>query len=148
MYKDAYSRGLEEPLARVLSHRLDENVNLDPFLNPKLSLLDHYEDLIDIDKAASRIALAIVQQVIAIETDHDCDGQTSHAIILTSLLEAYGYPKEKILSYIGHRMQEGYGLSDALTTRILEADILPDLVITADNGSSNQKYCAFKGHGY
>src|SRR5690606_18909372 len=46
--------------------------------------------------------------------------------------------KEKIRSYIGHRLKEGYGLSKALVDRILEDSPKPSLIITADNGSSDE----------
>lgn len=93
----------------------------------------------DMDKAAERLRQAILkQEVIAIETDHDCDGQTSHAVLVTALKEIFGHPTDKIQSYIGHRLQEGYGLSDALATRIVENPVRPSLVITADNGSADE----------
>ncbi len=93
----------------------------------------------DMDKAAERVRQAILKkEVIAIETDHDCDGQTSHAVLVTALRDIFGHPADRIQSYIGHRLQEGYGLSDALATRILENPIRPTLVITADNGSADE----------
>lgn len=93
----------------------------------------------DMDRAVTRLREAIVKrEIIAIETDHDCDGQTSHAVIVTALREIFHHPVNKIQSYIGHRLQEGYGLSDALCQRILDHFPRPHLVITADNGSSDQ----------
>src|SRR3990167_4372035 len=65
----------------------------------------------DMDKAVHRLEEALLKrEIIAIETDHDCDGQTSHAVILTALKEIFLHPEDKIQSYIGHRLQEGYGL--------------------------------------
>lgn len=93
----------------------------------------------DMDKAVARLRTALLnQEVIAIETDHDCDGQTSHAVLITCLKEIFQHPETKIQSYIGHRMQEGYGLSEALCTRILAHAVQPQLVITADNGSADE----------
>jgi len=93
----------------------------------------------DMDKAVARLRQALLtQEVIAIETDHDCDGQTSHAVLMSCLQEVFQHPPTKIQSYIGHRLQEGYGLSEALCARILAHPVRPSLVITADNGSADE----------
>lgn len=55
-----------------------------------------------------------------------------------ALTKIFGHPKEKIRSYIGHRLQEGYGLSESLMNRILTDKIRPSLIITADNGSTDE----------
>ena len=109
----------------VLNHRLADLSS--PFL------------LKDMDKAVERIREALLKkQHIAIETDHDCDGQTSHAVLMHAFIDILGHPVDRIHSFIGHRMQEGYGLSDALAERILNHSSKIDLVITADNGSSDE----------
>lgn len=93
----------------------------------------------DMDKAVARLRQALLnQEIIALETDHDCDGQTSHAVLVTCLKEIFKHPEAKLQSYIGHRLQEGYGLSDALCARILNNSPRPSLMITADNGSSDE----------
>ncbi len=93
----------------------------------------------DMDQAVARLREALLnKQHIAIETDHDCDGQTSHAVLLRALVDIFGHPETHVHSFIGHRMQEGYGLSDALCDRILAHPVKIDLVITADNGSSDE----------
>ncbi|MCX7122277.1 MAG: DHH family phosphoesterase, partial [Gammaproteobacteria bacterium] len=93
----------------------------------------------DMNQAVARIQEAILKkQHIAIETDHDCDGQTSHAVLMRALIDILGHSANHVHSFIGHRMQEGYGLSDALADRILNHSVKIDLVITADNGSSDE----------
>ena len=93
----------------------------------------------DMDKAADRVANAIVQgEYIGIETDHDCDGQTSHAVLYHNLVHHFSHPKERIRSYIGHRLTEGYGLSEPVMKRILLDSPCVTLIITADNGSSDE----------
>ncbi len=93
----------------------------------------------DCAKGTERLLQALQnQEVIALETDHDCDGQTSHAVLWHALVNAFGHPVEKTLSFIGERLTEGYGLSDKLVDRILAHPIRPTLVITADNGSSDE----------
>ena len=108
-------------------------------LNARLSDLSSPFLLKDMDKAVMRIREALLKkQHIAIETDHDCDGQTSHAVLIRAFIDILGHPADHIHSFIGHRMQEGYGLSDALAERILNHSSKIDLVITADNGSSDE----------
>lgn len=109
------------------------------WLRPGLSSLDHPNLMVDMDKAVERIAKAIMnKEVIGLETDHDCDGQTSHALLHCALIEYFNHPPERVRSYIGHRLNEGYGLSTSVMNRILNDDLQPTLVITADNGSSDE----------
>lgn len=132
--------GFDETIAKIVASRLINSNNLSKCLSPKLADLDSPDLLADIDNAASRIATAILnQEVIGIETDHDCDGQTSHAVIYWCLTHHFSHPKDKIQHYIGHRLEEGYGLSDKLTARIIDSKVKPNLIITADNGSSDEK---------
>lgn len=140
----ALEAGLDPLLARIIAARpflIDESP--DAQLAPKLRALDAPRQLADIDKAVARLASALAQrEVIGIETDHDCDGQTSHAVIYTVLVEFFQHPVTHVRSYIGHRLQEGYGLSAALTKRILADEPRPQLIITADNGSSDEEQIA------
>lgn len=139
-YQEALTLGLDPIAAKVIAGRLEGNPHaLSDWLNPGLAMLDSPQSMADIEPATARLVAAIQnQEVIGIETDHDCDGQTSHAIIYSALVHWFGHPPEKIRSYIGHRMEEGYGLSQALLERILADETRPCLVITADNGSSDE----------
>lgn len=140
-YQSLIESNVDPLIARIAAGRpvpeqFDRQVHV---LEPKLQHLDHPKHIKGINKAVDRIIQAIDQgEIIAIETDHDCDGQTSHAVMLTCLIEILGVDPKRIQSFIGHRMEEGYGLSDALTDRILAAKPRPTLVITADNGSSDE----------
>lgn len=136
----ATASGCDPLLAQILAGRaIPEAVAPDDFLNPKLSQLDNPALLADMDKAVARLMLALERkEVIGIETDHDCDGQTSHAVIYSALTGCFGVPKALVRSYIGHRLKEGYGLSDALADRILADEPKPTLIITADNGSADE----------
>ncbi len=107
--------------------------------NPKLADLDNPALMQDMGKAIDRVVKAIeTKEVIALETDHDCDGQTAQAVLYSCFIDMFGVPKERLQTYIGHRLKEGYGLSDALVERILNGSPRPGLVITADNGSSDE----------
>jgi len=136
--------GLSPFSSRLIAQRLsiDPNtlgVSVTDLLKPRLQHLDNYQGLPDIDKAAMRIAKAIMRnEHIAIVTDHDVDGQTSHAVIYSSLVHHFNHPGEHIHSFIGHRLKEGYGLSAKLADRIMAYHTQPDLIITADHGSSDE----------
>ncbi|MDB6095789.1 MAG: single-stranded exonuclease [Francisellaceae bacterium] len=136
--------GLHPILGQILAGRpINTETNIKDAVRPKLKFLSHPTKLADIDKAAKRVAQAIInKEMIGLETDHDCDGQTSLAVLYYNLHHRFGHPKEKIQSFIGHRLEEGYGLSKALLNRILSQTIQPDLLITADNGSSDEAQIA------
>ncbi len=134
------AQGLHPLLARIIAARpLPDNFDLHKMLTPKLNNLDHPFLMQDMERASDRIARAILQkEVIGIETDHDCDGQTSHAVLFYNLVHKFKHPTELIRSYIGHRLNEGYGLSLPVAQRILQDDPRPSLIITADNGSADE----------
>ncbi len=131
---------IPELLARIIAARplpQKHPRGVESILDPQLSDLDNPFSMRDMQQAAERLIIAIQQkQTIGLETDHDCDGQTSHAILYQGLSLILGHDKQLIRSYIGHRMQEGYGLSEGVAERILKDK--PDLVITADNGSADE----------
>jgi single-stranded-DNA-specific exonuclease len=132
--------GLHPVIARIVAARpIFSELPLLQAISPKLSNLSTPIAMADIELAAERVASAILDgECIGIETDHDCDGQTSHAVLYHNLVNRFGHPTSKIRSYIGHRLTEGYGLSDHVASRILEDTPRPALVITADNGSSDE----------
>lgn len=142
--KAALEEGLDPLLARIVASRptlLTESVLT--MLSPKLKSLDSPHQLPDVQQAVARIVLALQNgEVIGIETDHDCDGQTSHAVLHCALIDIFQHPQDKVRSYIGHRLKEGYGLSPSVTQRILADSPRPSLVITADNGSSDEAQIA------
>lgn len=126
-------------VAKLIAARVNDINNIDLILNGSIKDLSSPFLFKDIDKAVDRLYIALQNnEIIGLETDHDCDGQTSHAIFYEALTKVFGYPRDKIRSYIGHRMKEGYGLSDSLMNRILTDDIRPNLIITADNGSTDE----------
>ncbi len=144
------SEGLSPLLARIVASRpFLEDIPPRELLSPKLKSLDSPQQLIDLPKAVTRLIQALESnEVIGIETDHDCDGQTSHAVIYCALTEFFKHPPEKVKSYIGHRLKEGYGLSEAVANRILADEPRPTLIITADNGSADEaRIRLLKEHG-
>jgi single-stranded-DNA-specific exonuclease len=149
VYQKLIQNNLTELQARIISNRVSDDSKADAIANPKLLHLDHPSKLKDIEKAVDRLIFSIQNnEIIGIETDHDCDGQTSHAIIYETLVKGFGLPESNIRSYIGHRMEEGYGLSLSLANRIINDNPKPHLIITADNGSSDETQIALlKLHG-
>jgi len=138
--EEGLSAGLHPVLARVIAARpLPSEVPILEAISPRLKNLFAPLNMQDMDRASDRLAQAILQgEIIGIETDHDCDGQTSHAVLYSTLVHHFNHPEDKIRSYIGHRLTEGYGLSEPVATRILEDVKRPSLLITADNGSSDE----------
>lgn len=133
--------GLDPVLADIVASRPLPEHRDGPLavVAPKLAYLDNPFLMRDMDKAVARLAQAVCkQECIGIETDHDCDGQTSHAVLHTCLQDIFKHPVARIKSYIGHRMKEGYGLSDAVAERILADPERPSLLLTADNGSADE----------
>lgn len=131
--------GLKAIAARVLASRgLEEDLDLDSFLEPRLSVLDTPSTLADIDVASQRLASAIMSgELIALQTDYDTDGLGAQAALYTVIRDVFGHPDERIQSFVGNRLTEGYGLTDLLVDRILTVTPRPTLLITADNGSSD-----------
>jgi single-stranded-DNA-specific exonuclease len=89
--------------------------------------------LMDIDRAAQRVAEAVVaQQKILIIGDYDADGATSVALCKLALA-AMG--AEAVEFLVPDRFQFGYGLSEAIVA--IAHSLKPDLIITVDNGISS-----------
>lgn len=132
--------GLDPILARIIAGRpIREDIPTLQALIPKLKELHFPHTMADMEKAANRVTQAILEgECIGIETDHDCDGQTSHAVLFHNLVNRFLHPEQKLRSYIGHRLTEGYGLSESVANRILQDNPRPTLIITADNGSSDE----------
>ncbi|MFT4693628.1 MAG: single-stranded-DNA-specific exonuclease [Francisella sp.] len=139
VYNNLIAQNYDPFLAKIIAARVSNDESLGLVLDGAIKDLSSPFLFKDVGKAVDRLYQAITNgEVIGLETDHDCDGQTSHAIFHEALTKIFNHPKEKIRSYIGHRMKEGYGLSEALMNRILLDSVRPSLIITADNGSTDE----------
>ena len=79
---------------------------------------------------ADRVARALdAHEAIAVFGDFDVDGMTSTCLLTLALRRLGG----DVHPYIPHRFGEGYGLSEAALTRVVEG-CDPDLIVTVDNG--------------
>lgn len=140
LFDRALKEGLHPLLARIFASRLDgTQAAIYDLAFPSLKSIAHPSLLKDAEHAVNRLASAIDNnEVIGLLTDYDVDGITSHAVIYKALTETMRVPSHRLLSLIGHRMKDGYGISDSLTDRILNAEIKPNLIITADCGTSDE----------
>lgn len=136
----ALSSGYTPLQADLLAARLPctSAANLQATVAPSIENLDPPDLLPDIDKAAGRIADAVIgREAIHLCCDHDVDGVTSMTVLRAAFLDYFHFPAEKLHSWVSHRMREGYGISDGVVDRILAAGHGSGLLISADQGSSD-----------
>jgi len=139
--------GLTDFQARLVSHRTNQTEQLDEIVFPKLKHIQHPSALKNIDQAAEIIVNAIKGDgVIVLATDYDTDGVTSAWVATTALCDYFGVPKSRIVHVIGDR-KTGYGITDDVVKRILAIEQPIELVISADQGSSDEERIAvLKSH--
>jgi single-stranded-DNA-specific exonuclease len=127
-------------VARVLAGRVQSTSReLALALGPTLNDLDDECLLADMEAAAQRLAGAIVSnEVIGIATDYDMDGLGAHAAFRMALVHVFGHPPQRLRSYIGHRLAEGYGLTSAMADRVIADTSRPAVLVTADSGSTDE----------
>lgn len=142
VFAEARARGLSPVLARIVAGRVGADTDLDVILEPRLANIPPPHHLIDMDQAVDRLVTAISGgEHIGILTDYDADGLTSHAV-LSEALQRFSVAPARISHWIGHRLEEGYGISPLLVDRMLDAEVRPTLVISADCGSSDEEQIA------
>ncbi|MCK5663452.1 MAG: single-stranded-DNA-specific exonuclease RecJ, partial [Thiotrichaceae bacterium] len=132
---------------KIVAHRISAeqaNKAFEKIIAPSLSSIAPPSLLKEADSAVQRISQAISQgEIIALLTDYDVDGITSHAILYHALRDFFSVKKDNIQHLIGHRIDDGYGISQGLVDRILgDQKALPNLIITADCGSSDEEQIA------
>lgn len=127
----AQALSLDVFLARILAARGVSAETAPSYLSPTLrDLLPDPSTMVDMDKAAERLAQAVEQgEAIAIFGDYDVDGATSSAL-LQRYLQAVGVSPR---IYIPDRLKEGYG-PNATAMRLL-AEEGAKVVITVDCGT-------------
>lgn len=132
----------------ILGCRLKTIEALERLHSAQLSNLDDPSGLPDIDRAADIVLDYIVSDCIcSISSDHDCDGQGAAAILYRALV-SFGVDPKRIQFSVSRRLLDGYGVNSSVCDRILASDPRPDLVITADNGSSDEPRIArLREHG-
>ncbi|OQM75800.1 single-stranded-DNA-specific exonuclease RecJ [Manganibacter manganicus] len=129
----AQGHGVTDIVARVLAGRGVLATDAALFLAPTIrELLPDPASLTDMDKAASRIADAIVaKEKVAIFGDYDVDGAASSAL-LKRFLTHFDVPCE---IYIPDRIFEGYGPNPDAMRELVSRNAR--LVVTVDCGTNS-----------
>ncbi|MEN6543205.1 single-stranded-DNA-specific exonuclease RecJ [Parvibaculum sp.] len=127
--------GLPEIVARVLAARGVAPEDCTAYLNPSLkTLLPDPSSLLDMDRAARRVAEAIMRsEKVAVFGDYDVDGATSSAL-LKRFFKAVGHD---IRIYIPDRIREGYGPNAPALMELRDDGYR--LVVTVDCGTMAHK---------
>jgi single-stranded-DNA-specific exonuclease len=122
---------LPEILSRILIARGVKLEDVDDFLAPTLKkfLPDPFA-LLDMDKAAERLADAVVKgEEIAVYGDYDVDGATSSSLLKRFFRELDNEP----IIYIPDRIKEGYGPNTEALLELRKHGV--DVCITVDCGT-------------
>lgn len=127
----AQREGLPEIVGRVLAGRGVAPEDVAAYLAPSLkALLPDPSSLTDMDKAAQRIADAIMGgEKVAVFGDYDVDGATSSAV-LQRFFNAVG---ADLRIYIPDRIREGYGPNAPALMMLRDEGV--KLIITVDCGT-------------
>ena len=125
----------EEVVEILLKNRgIKTKTEKEAFLNPKLSEISSKTVMVDrtqLNKTIKRINLAIEnKEQIVIYGDYDVDGICASAI-LWETLNSMG---AKVMPYIPHRIDQGYGLSENGIADLTSQIKYTKLIITVDNG--------------
>ncbi|MEO5324170.1 single-stranded-DNA-specific exonuclease RecJ [Mesorhizobium sp. CC13] len=129
----AQGHGVPDIVARVLAGRGVPSEEAERFLDPTIrELLPDPASLTDMDKAAERIANAVIRgERVAIFGDYDVDGACSSAL-MKRFLGHFGIQSE---IYIPDRIFEGYGPNpDAMRELVGRG---ASLIVTVDCGTNS-----------
>lgn len=138
VFAAAKALGLSDLQARLVAHRKHNTEQLAETIFPKLKHIQHPDALKNSREAARLIADAIQSDgVIVLATDYDTDGVTSAWVAVTALVDYFKVPKARVVHLIGER-KTGYGITDEVCERILAIAHPIALVISADQGSSDE----------
>lgn len=129
------SLDLQTFIAALLQNRnLQTKESIEKFLYPVLENIEleklgvAYSAITDAKKLIKKIKKE--NKSIVIYGDYDVDGVCAAAILWEALYANY----KKVVPYIPHRVEEGYGLSTIGVNNVLEKYPDAGLIITVDNG--------------
>ncbi len=131
-------------IERVLRAR-NLHEHADTFLSPSLREMHDPTLIPDLERAATRILRAIeANERIVIFGDYDVDGITASAILIHTLRAIA--PQIDLVSYIPHRVDEGYGISREAIEKLHKDGA--GLIVTVDCGiTANEPALAAKSLG-
>ena len=136
--QSALELGLTPIQARLVAQRLDTDARLQQTVFPQLKYLQHPDQLKNAQQAAELISDAIQDDgLIVLATDYDTDGVTSAWVAHRALLDHFKVEKTRLIHLIGER-KNGYGITDEMCDQILALQQPISLVISADQGSSDE----------
>ncbi len=127
--------GVPRPVAEIIAKKgIESRQELEVFLNMPLSALLNPFGLMNMDKAASRLADAVERRErICIYGDYDVDGITSTAALYLFLKKLGA----DVVYYIPNRLEEGYGLNNDAVSDIASRGV--KLLVTVDCGIGAEK---------
>lgn len=133
----ADAAGLSGPAARVLAGRVTNGSVASAIIAPRLQDIPRPDLFADIDRAADRIASAVMTgERIGICVDYDVDGISGGALACAIMREAFGVDPGLVTVHVSHRMEDGYGFTEGAASRVAScAGGAPSLIITVDQGS-------------
>ena len=138
VFEACQALGLSDLQSRLVAQRKHSTDLLAETVFPKLKHIQHPNQLKNSQQAALLISEAILSDgVIVLATDYDTDGVTSAWVAMTALVDYFKVPKERVKHVIGDR-KTGYGITDEVVERILAIEEPISLVISADQGSSDE----------
>lgn len=119
--------------AKVAANRLNQQDNIDLYIDPSLQHMLSPLGISGLQQAAQAIAEAVIEgKKLLIHGDFDADGISSCAL-LTHFFRALDID---VIPFVPNRLKEGHGLS--LNALKIAQDEACHLVITCDCGSSNK----------
>jgi len=140
----AQALGVDQRVATVLAgRRLPPGTTVEHILRSRLADLDSPHDMLNMQRASERLAEAVQNgEHIALLGDYDPDGMTSVTLLYKALTTEFGHPPDSISTWIGHRLEDGYGITQSLVDRILANPIKVDVLVSADCGSCDEERIA------
>ena len=128
----ASENNIPKPVAELMIKKgIYSKDDIELFFNGSLKSLRNPFDIKDMEKAAERIAKAVMNhESIFIYGDYDVDGVTATALMYIFLMQCGA----NVSYYIPNRLEEGYGLNKDAINEIHHRGA--DLIITVDCGIS------------
>ena len=128
----AYRHNMPKPVAELMLKKgISSPDDIETFFNGSLKSLRNPFEITDMEKAAERIAQAVINhESICIYGDYDVDGVTATALMYIFLMQCGA----NVSYYIPNRLEEGYGLNKEAVREI--AAKKTNLIITVDCGIS------------
>lgn len=123
---------MPKPVAELMLKKgISSPDDIETFFNGSLKALRNPFEISDMEKAAERIAKAVINhERICIYGDYDVDGVTATALMYIFLMQCGA----NVSYYIPNRLEEGYGLNKEAVKEI--AARKTNLIITVDCGIS------------